>query len=149
MLAICDRTYEDDADLNLDHGFVLVPAPTPARTMFVYQYYNHDLRYHADALMWLQERQVAYQSMNSTQPPTPWHGDYQMGWGDMPQALIIRFDYAGRARLRTAVLLRGGPGLWQGRDYRHRRITLTLLDTYVRTGTGGEDDTWRLVHDSH
>ena len=135
MLAIRDRDHVDaagDEDLNLDHGFVIIAMQYPARTLFCYQYYNHDLRYHNDCTMWLSEGLVSYQSTGAV---TPWHGDYNHGLGDIIglDALVIRFDYAGRRRrLKTTVLLRAGAGVWQGRDYRHRRVTLTLLDVYER-----------------
>ena len=78
---------------------------------------------------------MKYQSRGTI---TKWHGYYVKSPGE----LEIFFDCKGSKQWKGTRVVEVAPGIFHGRDYRRRRITMKLLTDYMRDA---DDEFWIVV----
>ena len=116
--------------------FQIVEFSAPQRALQCWAYENHDLPHWTfNSTMWLSDSYVKFQSKGKI---TKWHGYYVKNPGEME----IYFDCKGRKKWKSTYVLETAPGIFEGRDYRRRRITMRLLTNYIRDA---DDEYWIVV----
>ena len=107
-----------------NHGFeIVVAVQQPCRigaTRFAYRYENVDFQ--QKGMLYVCNGKVSWQYNGSC---TPYHGSCVE---DDMATMVIKFDCHGREdKLKSTILVKREPGLWQRFDYAGRHIILEYL----------------------